>query len=168
MNVGSVLVNVNALIDGRGMVGQIDRLQLPALEWATQEYQAGGLGGTVRLPIGLQPIECMLSLHSVNADVAATWGLKPRELVNWIMRGALQQQDGAVVAAVATIGAWTSKLDWGDWRRSDKTTCDVTAQVRRYKLEIAGRVVHEIDVDNNVLVVDGTDVAEAERQALGI
>lgn len=40
--------------------------------------------------------------------------------------------------------------------------------VRRYRLEIDGRIVHDIDAERMVRVVDGVDQLAGQRAALGI
>ena len=40
--------------------------------------------------------------------------------------------------------------------------------VRYYRFEHGGEVLHEIDVDNMIRIVDGTDRLAEQRAALGI
>ena len=95
-------------------------------------------------------------------------GVGPNQLVQWTFRGALESEDGTVRAAVANMRCWCSEVDWGDWKPGEQAALKLKAEVRYYKLEHDGAVVHEIDADNMVRIVNGTDRLEAQRAALGI
>lgn len=72
------------------------------------------------------------------------------------------------MAAAATCRGLVKEIDYGDWKPGEKAELKAMMAVRRYRLELDGETIHDIDVDNMVRIVDGTDQLAAQRQALGI
>ena len=166
--ISDILRNVNAVIDGRGYAGRFETVTLPKITVKTEDYRGGGMDGTARIDMGLEPLECMMESNAVDADLLRGWGVGPGQLVQWTFRGALVSEDDTVRAAVANMRAWCSEVDFGDWKAGEKVPLKLTAQANYYKLEHDGSVIHEIDVDNMVRIVNGVDVLAQQRAALGI
>ena len=166
--ISDTLRNVNAFVDGRGYAGKIEMVQLPKLTVKTEDYRGGGMDGVARIDMGLEPLECMMDANAIDADLLRGWGVGPGNLTGWTLRGALVSEDGTVRAAVAEMRAWCSEVDWGDWKPGEKTPMKLKAEVRYYKLTHDGAVIHDIDIDNMVRIVNGTDVLASQRTALGI
>lgn len=118
--------------------------------------------------MGIEKLEAMWSMDSVDADLLKRWGLGANALTPVVFRGALQSEDGSVAAVTATCRGLVREADWGSWKPGEKSTTKYTMAVRYYRLEIAGATIHEIDVPNMKRVVDGTDVLADQRAALGI
>ena len=168
MSIVNILRNVNVVVDGRGYAGRASTVQLPKLTVATDEHRAGGMDAPVAIDMGLEKLECGFTLTSVEPDLLASWGLGPGNLVPLTFRGALQSEGGEVTAAVATVRGMLREVDFGDWKPGEKAELKAMMDVRYYKLEIGGRELVEIDVDNMVRRVDGVDQLEAQRAALGV
>lgn len=163
-----VLRNINGFVDGRGYAGRFEMVQLPKLTVKTEDYRGGGMDAAARIDMGMEPLECMLESNAIDADLLRTWGVGPGNLVGWSFRGALEGEDGTVRAAVANMRAWCSEVDWGDWKPGEKVPMKLKGEARYYKLEIGGSVIHEIDVDNMVRIINGVDRLAEQRAALGI
>ena len=168
MMIIDILRNVNLFVDGRGYAGRVQSVTLPKLAVKTEEHRAGGMDAPVEIDMGLEKLEAGWSMDSVDADLLKRWGLAPNALTPCIFRGALQSEDGSVRPVAATCRGLIREVDWGEWKPGEKATLKAMMAVRRYKLEIDGETVHEIDVDNMVRIVDGTDQLAAQRAALGI
>ena len=69
-----VLRNINAFVDGRGYAGRVLMLQLPKLTVTTDDHRAGGMDGTTRIDMGLDPLEAMLESSAIDADLIRSWG----------------------------------------------------------------------------------------------
>ena len=163
-----VLRNINAFVDGRGYAGKMERVQLPKLTGRTEDYRGGGMDGVARIDMGLEPLEAMLESKAVDAGLLRSWGVSTGSLVPWTLRGAVQSEDGGVKAVVAELRGWCSEADYGDWKPGESVNLKCKLEARYYKLTHDGAVVHEVDVDNMVRIVDGTDQLAAQRAALGI
>ena len=168
MAVVNILRNVNLFVDGRGYAGRVAQVTLPKLTVKTEEHRAGGMDAPVELDMGLEKLEASWTMSSVDADLLRRWGLAAGETTPCVFRGALQSEGGGVVAAAATCRGLVKEIDYGDWKPGEKAELKATMAVRRYRLELDGETIHDIDVDNMVRIVDGTDQLAAQRQALGI
>jgi hypothetical protein len=168
MAITDVLRNVNGYVDGRGYAGRLEMVSLPTLTVKTEDYRAGGMDGTARIDMGLEPLESSLESRAIDADLLRSWGVSTGNLVPWTLRGAVQSEDGAVRAVVAELRGWCSELEFGDWKPGEITNMKLKLECRFYRLQHDGRVIHEIDVDNMTRIIDGTDQLAAQRAALGI
>lgn len=167
--IDDILRNVNAFVDGRGYAGRISMLQLPKLTVKTEDYRGGGMDGTARIDMGLEPMEAMLESNAIDADLLQSWGVGEGNLTPWTFRGAVADGVGGTVkAVVAEIRGYCSELDLGDWKPGEVVPMKCKVEARYYKLQHDGVVAHEVDVDNMVRIVNGTDVLAAQRTALGI
>ena len=122
----------------------------------------------VEIDMGLEKLEASWSMDSVDEELLRRWGLAADSLTPCVFRGALQSEDASVRAVAAHCLGMLREVDYGDWKPGEKSTLKCTMAVRRYRLEIDGAVIHDIDVPNMVRVVDGTDQLAAQRAALGI
>ena len=128
----------------------------------------GGMDAPAEVDMGLEKLECDFSSSAIDAGLLRSWGLAPGNLVPMTFRGALESEDGAVTPVVATIRGQVKEVDWGTWKPGEKTPLKCAVAVRYYKLDHGGQTVHEIDVDNMVRIVAGTDRLAEQRAALGI
>ena len=167
MAVIDVLRNCNLFVDGRGYAGRVVSVTLPKLAVKTEEHRAGGMDAPVEIDMGLEKLEAGWTMSSVDADLLKRWGLAPGRTTPCVFRGALQSEDGAVKAVAATCRGLVREADYGDWKPGEKAELKIMMAVRRYRLDIDGETVHDIDVDNMVRIVDGTDQLAALRAALG-
>lgn len=168
MAIQDVLRNVNLFVDGRGYAGRVQQVTLPKLSVKTEEHRAGGMDAPVEIDMGMEKLECGFTMGSVDADLLRRWGLASGETTPLVFRGALQSEDGGVKAVTATCRGLLREIDYGDWAPGEKAELSAMMAVRRYRLEIDGATIHDIDVDNMVRIVNGTDQLAAQRAALGI
>ncbi|HIH6056262.1 TPA: phage major tail tube protein, partial [Proteus mirabilis] len=61
-----------------------------------------------------------------------------------------------------------SEIDPGNWKSGDNTQTKVTVKPTYYKLVMDGQEIIEIDIVNMVEKVDGKDLLQAQRDALGL
>ncbi|HDL6948083.1 TPA: phage major tail tube protein, partial [Yersinia enterocolitica] len=59
------------------------------------------------------------------------------------------------------------EIDGGESKQGEDTETKVSTQCTYYKLTIDGKVVMEIDVVNLIEMVNGVDLLEAQRKAIG-
>ena len=103
-----------------------------------------------------------------DAGTLKSWDLGSSEPVPLTFRGAVQDGDGTVRAVVMRMRGIIREADFGTWKPGEKAPLKVMVALRYYKLEIDGEVIYEIDAENMIRIVDGTDQLEAQREALGI
>ena len=163
-----ILRNVNAFVDGSGYIGRLDEVMLPKLAIKLEEFRAGGMDAPVEIDQGMEKLECSLTTSSVDQGLLERFGVVLGEAVPFAFRGALRSEDATVKAAVATIRGRIKEIDWGEWKPGEKAPLKAMIAVRYYKFELAGVVLHEIDIENMTRVINGVDQLAEMRTALGV
>ena len=83
--------------------------------------------------------------------------------------GSIQRDDTGEVQAVELVVRGRHKeLDSGEWKTGVSSTTKVSGTNSYAKLTINGEVLYEIDLVNMIHIVDGVDLMEAHRNALGL
>lgn len=168
MPIPDILRNINLFVDGRGYAGKVDELTPPKLTIKTEEHRAGGMDAPVELDMGMEKLECDFSLAGPDAGTLKSWGLGAGKPVPLTFRGVLQDADGVTRAVVMRMRGIVREADFGTWKPGEKAPLKATVAVRYYKLELDGEVIHEIDPENMIRVVNGADQLQAQRAALGL
>ena len=164
----NLLRNVNLEVDGRGYPRKAKTLALPKLTIQTEAYRAGGMDSSVDIDMGMEPMEASFTMSSVDAELLKHFGLTSEKSVPLVFRGGLRDDDGTVRPVVAHLRGQVKEVDWGDWTPGETSETRYMVSVRYYKLEHNGEVVHEIDVENMVRVINGVDQLAAMREALAL
>lgn len=160
--------NLNLFVDGRGYAGQVEEFNAPKLALVTEEFRGGGMDAPIELTMGMEKLECDFSLVSYDADVLNLFGVAEGNLVPFVAREALESFDGTVTPVVHTMRGKIKEIDPGTSKAGDKPTLKVAMALTYYKLQHGDATVLEVDVENMVRVVNGTDALASTRAALGL
>jgi P2 family phage contractile tail tube protein len=163
-----VLKNINLFVDGRGYAGQLDEYNPPDLTLTTEDYRAGGMDAPVALDMGMEGLETSFTLIAYDRDVLALYGVAEGNKVPLTARGALESYDGTVTPVVHKMRGKVTSVARGTWAAGQKPSLQITMRLDYYKEEHGGQVVHEIDVENMIRIVNGADRLAEIRAALGI
>lgn len=166
--IADILRNFNLYVDGRGYAGRVDEVSLPKLVVMTEEHRAGGMDLPVEIDLGMEKLELAFTLSAFDADVLRQFGLAPGASVPATIRGALQDEDGTVKPVVVNARGILREVDPGTWKPGEKATLQGVLALRYYKLTIDGDEIHEIDAENMVRKIGGTDQLVEVRKALGV
>jgi len=168
MAADNVLKNFNLFVDGRGYAGNVDEYNPPDLTLVTEDHRAGGMDAPIRLDMGMEALEASFVLSDYDPDVLALFGVAEGNSVPFTARGALESYDGTVTAVVHNMQGKITSLARGTWTPGSKATLTVTIALKYYKETHGDTVIHEIDIENMVRTVNGTDRLAEIREALGI
>lgn len=168
MGLRDVRKNFNLFVDGRGYAGQVEEFNPPKLTTKDEEFRGGGMDGSVEIELGIEKLEADFSMIAFDRDVLSLWGVAAGKVVPFVLREVLQSEDGTTTAVVHTMRGRIKALEPGASKAGDKSTLKASLALKYYKLEHGGTTVTEIDVENMVRMVNGTDVLAAQRAALGI
>ena len=163
-----ILRNINLFVDGRGYAGRVDEIELPKLTIKTEEFRAGGMDAPTELDMGLEKLETTLTISGIDREVVKLWGVYTSASTPLTVRGALVDEDGTVTPVEVRMRGKVKELDFGTWKPGEKVPLKWMLALRYYKYTQGGEVIHEIDVENMIRIVDGTDQLQAQRKALGI
>lgn len=168
MGVRDVIKNWNVFVDGKGYAGQADEVNPPKLTLKMEEFRAGGMNAPKELDMGMEKMEADFTLVAFDRLVLAKFGVAAGQSFQFVFRAALESEDGTTTAVVETMRGRVKALDPGTRKAGEKATLKASIAVDYYKLDHGGITVQEIDVDNMVHMVNGTDVLAGQRAALGI
>ena len=163
-----VLSNCAGFIDGVSFAGEMPSLTLPKVVLKTEAYRGGGMAGEVEIPTGVEKLEAGFTTNGVRREALKFFGLSDRTACSAVFRGAFKGLKGKVTPVIVTMRGGIKEVDMGDWKPGEKAETKHNMALTYYKLEVAGRVVYEIDMLGMVLVVDGVDQLADERSALGL
>jgi len=163
-----VLSNCAGFIDGVSFSGEMPSLTLPKVVLKTETYRGGGMAGEVEIPTGVEKLEAGFTTNGVRREALKFFGLSDRTACSAVFRGSFKGLKGKVTPVIVTMRGGIKEVDMGDWKPGDKAETKHNMALTYYKLEVAGRVVYEIDMLGMVLVVDGVDQLADERSALGL
>lgn len=160
--------NHNIFVDGRGYAGQSDEFNAPKLTLQTEEFRAGGMDLPIDVTMGMEKLACDFALKAYDKNVLALFGVAQGASVPLVVREALESFDGTVTPVVHTMRGKITELDPGTSKPGELPTLKITMSLTYYKLQHGDTVVHEIDAENMVRVINGVDALEAIRAALSI
>lgn len=162
-----VIKNWNVFVDGKGYAGQADEVNPPKLALKMEEFRAGGMNVPKEINMGLDKLEADFSLIAFDRLVLSKFGVAVGQTIPFVIRQALESDDGTVTAVAYTMRGRVKGIDPGTLKAGEKATLKVSLAVDYFKLDHGGTVVQEIDVDNMVHIVNGVDVLAAQRAAIG-
>lgn len=164
------LKNFNLYVDGISYAGIVDEGTLPKITVKAEEHRAGGMDTPMSIDLGIDKLEISFTLAEMNPEVMSFVGVHNGGTTNLVFRGAANDDSspGATRPIVATCRGTFTESDSGNWKNGDKTQQKITGNLRYYKLEVDGKLVYEIDVENMIRNVGGTDQLESIRAAIGL
>lgn len=164
----NVRKNLNLFVDGKGYAGQIEEFNPPKLNLITEEFRGGGMNTPIEITMGVEKLETDFSLISYDSDVLSLFGVTEGAQIPFVAREALESYDGTVTPVVHTMRGKIKQIDPGTSKAGEKATLKITMALSYYKIDHAGATVQEIDVENMIQSVNGTDALAGIRGALGI
>lgn len=160
--------NFNAFVDGRGYAGQVDEFNAPKLTLQTEEFRGGGMDVPIDVTMGMEKMVTDFSLMAYDRNVLALFGVTEGARVPLVLREQLESFDGTTTAVVHTMRGKITELDPGTSKPGSLPLLKVAMSLTYYKMQHGDQVVHEIDAENMVRIINGVDILAAARNALGI
>lgn len=160
--------NINLFVSGKGYAGQVTEINAPKLTLQTEDFRAGGMETPIELTMGMEKLVADFTLVSYDATVIGNFGVTEGNTIPFIIREALESFNGTVTAVVHTLRGKIKEIDPGTSKPGQVPDLKVTLALSYYKLQHGQTVVHEIDVENMIMNINGSDVLAATRAALGM
>ncbi len=162
-----ILKNFNLHVDGKGHAGRVEEVTTPKLTIKTEEIRAGGMDAPAEVDMGMEKIEMSFSLIEYDPDVLTKFGVVSGNSVAISLRGALVD-DTTTTPMIIRVQGMFREIDMGNFKAGEKSVMQCAVACRYYAVEIGGKKLIEIDVDNMTRVIDGEDKLSEIRAALGI
>ena len=155
--------NATAFLDGGSYVGKVTEAQLPTLASKNSEFRGGGMEGSVDVAMGLEKMEAMVTLAEWVPELWGGFG----QVKQIILRGGdMGENNFDARSHVFTLRGRWNKIEPDALKPSEDANIKLTSNVVYFKVEIEGKTLVEIDVENMVRIIDGVDQMASMRTAL--
>lgn len=168
MALPKTLRNFSLYVDGIGYAGRVTEANLPSLSIQTEDFRGGGMDAPAQIDMGMEPLELSFTLAEYDEAVLRQFGLMDQNAVQVAIRGALVDNGTDATSIVCNATGHIKEHDPGSMVAGEMTESSFTMGLRYYRLTVAGTVVHEVDVENMVRVINGVDQLASIRTAIGI
>lgn len=163
------LKNFNAFNNGISFMGQIEELKLPKLARKMDSFRGGGMDGSIKMDMGQEPLEIEQVCSGFVVEAYKSYGCTKADGVMIRFAGAYQREDTGIVQAVEiVVRGRHEEIDGGDAKVGDKGKTVIKSALTYYKLTVDGKETIEIDIPGFIFKVDGNDMLEAQRKAIGL
>lgn len=169
MALPSKLKAFNLFQNGENFVGKIAEITLPKLTRKMEDYQGGGMGGPIKIDFGQEAIQMEWTAGGFLKSVLQQYGALKHDGVLLRFAGAYQAEDSETPDAVEIVvrGRHT-EIDPGTAKAKEDTSFKVTTAASYYKLSVNGEDIIEIDFVNMIEKINGNDLLQALRTAIGL
>lgn len=169
MALPNTLKNFNAFNDGMSFMGVIEEVKLPKLSRKFEDFRGGGMDGPIDIDVGQEKLEIEQVCGGFVVDAYKAFGITKAAGVLIRFAGAYQRDDtGATQAVEIIVRGRHKEIDPGDAKGGDKGKTTIKSSLTYYKLTVDNKEVLEIDLLSFLFKVDGTDMLEAQRKAIGL
>ena len=169
MALPNILKQFNLFDDGNSLLGEIEEVGLPKLGRKTEAYQGGGMLGPVDIDLGNEKLELEITCGGWLRNAVLSYGQAKAASSAWRFAGAYQRDDtGDVMAVEIHARGRFSEIDRGKAKVGDKSQTKLKASLTYYKEVIDGVTLLEIDLLNFVFIVNGVDMLDKQRKAIGL
>lgn len=169
MALPNALKNFNLFNEGRSFMGIAEEIKLPKLSRKMEDFRGGGMEGPVQIDLGQEKLELEWTCGGFADEVFKQFGNTKAAGIMLRFAGAYQQDDTGVVKAVEiVVRGRHQEIDSGDAKGGDKGKTNVKSALSYYKLSVDNKEVIEIDLLGFIFKVEGKDMLEAQRKAIGL
>ncbi|NWD70764.1 phage major tail tube protein [Pseudomonas gingeri] len=165
------LKNLNFFNDGNSYLGLAISVTLPPLGRKMEGYRGGGMHGPVKVDLGFSDDGIQLEWKTGGLDLISLrqFGAVNAAGIGLRFSGAFQQDDTGEVSTVEIVVRGRHEtLEMGEAKPGEDTEHSITTTCSYYKLTVDNEEIIEIDLLNFIERVNGVDMLETQRTALGI
>ena len=165
------LKNMNLFNDGNAYLGVAKTVTLPSLGRKMESYRGGGMNGPVKADLGFSDDGIQLEWKTGGLDLISLrqFGATKAAGVPLRFTGFFQQDDTGEDSQVEIVVRGRHEtIEMGDAQPGEDTEHGMTTTCSYYKLTVDGQEIIEIDLLNFIEKVNGVDMLEKQRSALGI
>ncbi|MBS5840553.1 MULTISPECIES: phage major tail tube protein [Pseudomonas] len=164
------LKNLNMFNDGNNYLGVVKSVTLPVLARKMEAYRGGGMNGPVKADLGFSDDGIQLEWKTGGLDLIALrqFGAVNASSVALRFTGAFQQDDTGEISSVEVVMRGRHEtIDMGEAQPGEDTEHSITTTCTYYKLSVDNEALIEIDLLNFIENVNGVNMLEKQREALG-
>ena len=158
----------NLFVEGVGYAGRVESVKPPDLSIKTETIQGGGMDAPMSYDLGLEELEAKFVWMETTPEMVKMFGVFNGHETKYRLEAALNDDSEQVVNQTIWLRGMPSKMEWGDYKRGEKTSVTITVKCKYYKHAIDGQELTHIDVVESIRKVGGVDQLEKYRTAIGL
>ena len=165
------LKNLNLFNDANSYVGVVKSVTLPPLGRKMESYRGGGMNGPVKADLGFSDDGIQFEWKTGGLDLIALrqFGAVNASGIALRFAGAFQRDDTGDVSAVEVVMRGRHEtIEMGDAQPGEDTEHSIATTCSYYKLIVDNEDIIEIDLLNFIEKVNGVDLLEKQRAAIGL
>lgn len=159
------LKNFNLYIDGFGYAGNVDEVQLPAINVTAEDYRAGGMDAPIEIDMGMEKLEATFKVSKFDKNLLAKFGARN---IPFVLRGALEDLDGTVTPLVVNLTGSIHGQETDAATPGTLVAMTFRFAAHAYTYRLGDEIIHDIDVLNMKRVINSVDRLAAIRGAIGL
>ena len=164
------LTNANVYIDGVGLLGRAEEVEIPQPKHRMIDYKGLGMAGTTELWGGVDKLEAKIKWASFDAETL-TMSASPFKTHSFQVRGSLEQYTSqgrsAQLPVVYLMTGVFKDAGSANLKHQAMVETNSTISVYHCELYVSGTQIYLYDVFANVYVVGGVDQLSTFRTNLG-
>jgi len=164
------LFNANIYIDGSGLVGRAEEIEIPQPKHKMIDYKGLGMVGTAELWSGVDKLEAKIKWSSFDPETLSN-AASPFQTHSFQVRGSLEQYTSqgrsAELPVVYLMTGIFKDAGTASFKQQAMVETNSTISVYHCELYVAGTQIYLYDVFANVYVVGGVDQLSTFRTNLG-
>lgn len=160
-----ILKFMNGFVDGYGYAGVISAAEVPKIEVAAREFNAAGMAGPidVRMARLASVLMAKLTFEGFDPHLYETLSINEGSLIPLTIKGSTEDGNGTTHGHSIKMRGFVKVIDEGEWKDGEGVPLKLDVSLRYYKRERDGVELFEIDQENMVFRVRGTDQLAAHR-----
>lgn len=156
-------------INGYGHAGDGEMCSLPKIKKKMEEFQGGGMLFPRKRAVGYQALDFSCDLSSFDPTVLGTCGLYgANQNLVFSVAGFMDGDNNAQHTVNCQMAGEVEQLDPGDWAPGKKSKLKFQATLSAIQLVIDNVTIWDLDAQNGVYAVNGTNFYSAVKTALGL
>lgn len=167
----SKVQDANVYINGTSTHGQASEISLPEIQFEKSEFKALGMNGSLKYFNGFSALEATIKWNFPENDVLIALA-NPRKTVSLQVRSSKAVYVGGSISSekpvVVYLRGTSNNHGLGNFKAKEDTDLSTKFDISCIKQEIDGREIVEIDIENNIFRVDGTDMLAQYKKNLGL
>lgn len=161
-----ILKNFDFSIAGLSASGTCDTVTPPTLEIKTEDHRGGGMDMDVKLDMGMNALVMEASFAEYDPQILTTFGRRSGNSPQYVFRGHCEDEDGNTRLVTITARGRVNKLTPAEVGPGKKNTLSITIDLRFYRMDVDGAIVHLIDPINMERVIGGENQLAAMKASL--
>jgi len=156
-----ILRNCAIWTDRESKIGQASEITIPVPERTTADVRNAGMVKTRRVGLGYEALELAFKMTAFDPQVIKLFTVGERD---YMVTGALVDEDGTIHSAVVFMRGVLKKPEAGSWKAGELAEADYAVDVNYLKLEVDGERL--LEMDDFEVIVGNTSQTGGIRAAL--